>query len=148
MRIFDSQINKTIFSGRDPVKLPVDISSNASLKINFEIKKQKIIIELLSRKISGVGFLKVLFYKKENIEKTENINIEHNFFQNKKIEVDLESDIDKIVFEKEKGFSGRINIGRVTISNFDIEPDSIKTIRGLTVPLRSDRENVIDGLLI
>ena len=148
MRIFDSQINKTIFSGRDPVKLPVDISSNASLKINFEIKKQKIIIELLSRKISGVGFLKVLFYKKENIEKIENINIEHNFFQNKKIEVALESDIDKIVFEKEKGFSGRINIGRVTISNFDIEPDSIKTIRGLTVPLRSDRENVIDGLLI
>lgn len=148
MRIFDSQINKTIFLGRDPVKLPVDISSNASLKINFEIKKQKIIIELLSRKISGVGFLKVLFYKKENIEKTENINIEHNFFQNKKIEVDLESDIDKIVFEKEKGFSGRINIGRITISNFDIRPDCIKTIKGLAIPVRSDRENVIDGLLI
>lgn len=148
MRIFDSQINKTIFSGRDPVKLPVDISSNASLKINFEIKKQKIIIELLSRKISGVGFLKVLFYKKENIEKTENINIEHNFFQNKKIEVDLESDIDKIVFEKEKGFSGRINIGRITISNFNIEPGSIKTIKGLAIPVRSDKDNVIDGLLI
>ena len=148
MRIFDSQINKTIFSGRDPVKLPVDISSNASLKINFEIKKQKIIIELLSRKISGVGFLKVLFYKKENIEKIENINIEHNFFQNKKIEVALESDIDKIVFEKEKGFSGRINIGRITISNFDIEHKSIKTIKGLAIPIRSERDNVINGLLI
>ena len=148
MRIFDSQINKAIFSGREVAKLPADISSNSSLKLNFEIKKQKIIIELLSRKISGVGFLNILFYNKDNIENTESVNIEHNFYQNKRIEVDLQSNIDKIIFEKEKGFSGRINIGRITISNLDIQMDAVKTIKGLAVPMRSEKDQIIDGLLI
>jgi hypothetical protein len=148
MRIFDSQINKTIFSGREIVKLPVDISTNAGLKLNFQIKKQKIIIELLARKVSGIGSLELKFLKQDIIVNSANITIENNYFNNKRIEIDLQSDIDKITIDKVKGFSGRVGIGRVTISDLISDSDNIKIIKNMTIPKSVKGELVIDGILI
>jgi hypothetical protein len=148
MRIFDSQINKTIFSGREIVKLPVDISTNAGLKLNFQIKKQKIIIELLARKVSGIGSLELKFLKQDIIVNSANITIENNYFNNKRIEIDLQSDIDKITIDKAKGFSGRVGIGRVTISDLISDNDNIKIIKNMTIPKSVKGELVIDGILI
>ncbi len=148
MRIFDSQINKAIFSGKDIIKLPVDISTNAGLKLNFQIKKQKIIIEFLARKVSGVGSLDLKFLKQDIVVNSANITIENNYFNNKRIEIDLQSDIDKITIDKTKGFSGRVGIGRITISDLTSDSDNIKIIKNMTIPKSAKGELVIDGILI
>jgi hypothetical protein len=148
MRIFDSQINKSIFSGRESVKLPVDVSTNAGLKINFQIKKQKIIIEFLARKVSGIGSLDINCLKQDNIVNSLSFVIENNYFNNKRIEIDLQSDIDKITIDKTKGFTGRVGIGRITISDLISDGDNIKIIKNMAIPKPAKGELVIDGMLI